>query len=328
MTSNDLSNNDFTNHPLVTVGITCFNASDTIGRAIKSAINQHWVNLEVVVVDDCSTDNSVEIIQSFIKLDPRVKLICHENNQGCSSARNTILDNANGEYIAFFDDDDVSQSDRILRQIKHIFSYEEQHGTKDIACYCSGNRIYPNGYIKKLVAIGSNGKPLFGESVANYLLFNNKHNDYEYGAGTPTCSLMISTSLLKSIGGFDESLRRQEDIDLAIRLAFIGCHFTGITEPALSQYATLGSEKSAVVEYESTLVLIEKYKDYLLHHNSYFYIKLWTELRYRHFAGNDGLAVLVLMKLLLKYPLRTVKHFINSAFARFIHERKMRANHE
>ena len=93
-------------YPLITVGITCFNAEDTIGRAIESALEQDWPNKEIIVVDDISSDGSVEVIKSYSGRG--VMLVAHLENTGPGGARKSLLDAANGELLAFFDDDDES----------------------------------------------------------------------------------------------------------------------------------------------------------------------------------------------------------------------------
>ncbi len=65
---------------LITVGITCFNSINTIARAIESAMQQDWDNLEIIVVDDCSDDGSVDIIRGMMRKDNRVRLVRHESN--------------------------------------------------------------------------------------------------------------------------------------------------------------------------------------------------------------------------------------------------------
>ena len=87
---------------LVTIGITCFNARDTIGRAIASAQAQDWPAIEIVVVDDRSSDGSPDAVRALAECDHRIRLIVHERNGGTAVARNTVLANANGEFIAFF----------------------------------------------------------------------------------------------------------------------------------------------------------------------------------------------------------------------------------
>jgi len=311
--------------PLITVGITCFNALATIERALDGALSQDWTRFEVIVVDDGSTDGSREILARRAATDPRLRVIEHPVNYGCAAARNTLVGAAKGEFLAFFDDDDVSRADRLRLQHDHIVAYQREAGTRLIACYASGQRVYPNGYVLPIRAVGADGSPPIGHVMADYLLFNKRCPDVFYGAGTPTCSLMARTAVFRDLGGFDTAMRRQEDVDFAIRFAFKGGHFTGIPEPVLTQNATGGSEKSARVEFESFLWLLDKNAEYLRANDSYGYMRLWSELRYRHFAGQDARAALVLARLMLAHPVRTVRHFTLSATHRFRHERRMNA---
>ena len=311
--------------PLITIGITCFNAASTIERALDGGVGQDWPNFEVVVVDDGSTDGSREILKRRAAADARIRVIEHAVNRGCAAARNTLVDAASGEFLAFFDDDDVSRSDRLRLQHDRIISYERDTGTRLLACYTSGRRIYPNGYVMPIRAVGSDGLPPTGTVMADYLLFNKRSPGVFYGAGTPTCSLMARTKIFRDLGGFDAAIRRQEDVDFAIRLSFQGAHFIGIPEAVLDQYATTGTEKSALNEFESFRKLLEKNAAYLQATDSYQYMRLWSEMRYRHFAGQDFKALGLLVRLLFAYPIRTARHFSQSAIRRFRHEQRMKA---
>jgi glycosyltransferase involved in cell wall biosynthesis len=311
--------------PHITVGITCYNAAATIERAIDSSLAQDWPDFEVVVVDDGSTDGSRDILARRAAADARVRIIEHPANRGCAAARNTLVEAARGDFLAFFDDDDVSRPNRLRLQHDLIVSYEREAGTRLVACYASGQRIYSNGYVMPIRAVGADGSPPVGNVMADYLLFNKHCPGVFYGGGTPTCSLMARTAVFRDLGGFDTAMRRQEDVDFAIRLSFNGGHFIGIPEPVLSQYATTGSEKSALAEFESFLRLLDKNADYLRAADSYRYMRLWSEMRYRHFAGQDSRAVMLLARLLLIYPLRTMRHFSQSATRRFCHEQRMKA---
>lgn len=309
--------------PLITVGITCFNASATIERALESALSQDWPNIEVLIVDDGSTDGSREILARRALTEARLRVIEHPVNCGCAAARNTLIEAAKGEFLAFFDDDDVSESDRLRLQHNHTVTYESKANVNLVACYSSGRRVYPNGYIMPIRAVGSDGLPPIGHVMADYLLFNKRYQDVFYGAGTPTCSLMARTEVFRALGGFDIKMRRQEDVDFAIRLAFKGGHFIGIPNSVLIQNATGGDEKAARIEFESFLQLLEKNADYLHATNNYTYMRMWSELRYLHFSGQDTQALLLLMRLLFTYPFRTMRHFLRSASRRFFHERRM-----
>lgn len=313
--------------PLITVGVTCFNASPNIKQALDSALAQDWPHLEVIVVDDGSSDGSQKILSEIAATDTRVRIIEQSQNLGCAAARNILIREAKGEFLAFFDDDDVSRPDRLRLQRDLIVTYEHGKGARLVACYGSGQRVYPNGYVMPIRAVGSDGPAPVGAQMADYLLFHKQIPEVFYGGGTPTCSLMARTAIFRDTGGFDPCLRRQEDVDFAVRLAFRGGHFIGIPEPVLNQYATQGGEKSAFVEFESFLAILAKNEAYLRAEKCYDYMRWWAEMRYRHFAGQDGHAVLMLARLLAIHPVRTIRHFLRSALRRYRHERRMRAPH-
>ena len=222
--------------PLITIGITCFNASSTIERAITSAINQDWPNFEILIVEDNSTDDSYRIIKKFAKLYKKIKVIRNSTNKGCAFSRNLLIDNAKGEFISFFDDDDFSLSERLRLQYNHIINHEKLFNTKLIVCYASGYRIYPNGYRKIINSVRSKKQPIIGKEMADFLLFGKRSKNLLNGCGTPTCSFMSRKEVFTKIGNFDTDLSRQEDIDLAIRLGFNDAHFIGISQKVIFQY--------------------------------------------------------------------------------------------
>lgn len=108
--------------PLVSIIIPCFNAESTLATAVRSLLKQSWGNIEVLLVDDCSTDNSLEIAQEFESDDKRVKVLSHHVNQGAYAARNTGLKYAAGDYITVHDADDYSHGQKIQLQIETLLS--------------------------------------------------------------------------------------------------------------------------------------------------------------------------------------------------------------
>ncbi len=306
--------------PLITIAITCFNAEKTIERALMSALNQDWSNCEILVVDDASKDSSKRILKEHELQNNNLKIFYQLKNKGCAASRNLLISKAKGEFIAFFDDDDFSRSDRIRLQYEHLTNYELKQSTKLVLCFASGSRIYPNTYKKCIKAVGAFGTPPIGFEMANYLLFNERIKHIDYGAGVPTCSLLARTSILKEIGGFDSKIRRQEDVDLAIRLAMKGCHFIGIKEPVINQYVSLSDDKSVLNEYKNSILLIEKNREYLTSKGLYKYMKLWMKLKFLHLNKNDAEAFFLLIKIFISYPCRTFKHFSRSSINRFLHE--------
>lgn len=303
---------------LITIGITCYNAAETIARAITSALAQDWPNIEIIVVDDCSTDNSVSVVQQH-----DVTLIRHEHNQGPAAARQSILDAANGEFVVFFDDDDESLPQRLRVQHDRIVSYENETAENLIACYASGKRLYDNGYELKLEAIGSQPEVPWGNAAANRLLFFDQTPGLFFGSGTPSCALMARKTTFDAVDGFDAAFRRVEDIDFAVRLALAGGHFIGCPEELFVQHSTQGSDKAPDNNLKAEQQLADKHKEYLLSVGRYEYAKNWPLLRYHHFRKEHGKMLKVLARLFLKYPAKTTCHFLNTAPRRFLHERKM-----
>ena len=92
---------------LISIIVPVYNAEEYIEGCLCSLLEQTYSNIEVICVDDCSTDNSVNIIKKYEAKDNRIKLFSTENNSGPATARNIGLDNSNGEFIMFCDNDDT-----------------------------------------------------------------------------------------------------------------------------------------------------------------------------------------------------------------------------
>jgi len=307
----------------VTIGITCFNAADTIHRALESAFAQDWPDIEVVVVDDCSSDGSAAAVDLLIRGRPHARLVRHAVNAGPGAARNTILAEASGEFVVFFDDDDVSLPNRVRAQVSRIVEYEQAHGVRQLACFASGRRRYPNCYELPLPAIGSRPQVPSGLRVADYLLFNQREPGVFYGAGTPTCALMARRSTFAALGGFDPTFRRVEDADFAIRLALADGHFIGCDEELFLQYATVAPDKTPGMNVAAELQLIDKHADYLRSRGRYRYARQWFKLRHLHFSGQRWRFLGALMLFLVQFPVAGTRHVLRSAPSRRAHEKKM-----
>lgn len=110
---------DSTN-PLVSVITPAYNAERFIGETIESVLKQTYKNWEMIIVDDKSTDNTVNIVKSYAERDSRIKLIELEENSGSAIARNTAMDHANGRYLAFLDSDDQWIENKLERQVEFM----------------------------------------------------------------------------------------------------------------------------------------------------------------------------------------------------------------
>src|SRR5580698_4662849 len=95
--------------PLVSIIIPSYNSENHLAETIKSALSQTWVNKEIIIIDDGSTDSSVQIAKGF---ESNVKVLV-QKNKGASAARNAGLKEAKGDYIQFLDSDDLLSPDKI-----------------------------------------------------------------------------------------------------------------------------------------------------------------------------------------------------------------------
>lgn len=102
----------------VSVITPIYNAEKYLDKTLNSIFNQTYENIEIVLVDDCSTDNSVNIIKNYQKNHKEIIYFCQEKNLGAGAARNKALELATGQYVAFLDSDDIWMSDKISKQIE------------------------------------------------------------------------------------------------------------------------------------------------------------------------------------------------------------------
>lgn len=197
---------------LISVIIPTFNRADLIKRAIESVINQTYGNIEVIIVDDGSTDNTEQIVKSV--KDDRVKYIKQENSGACV-ARNTGIEHANGSIISFLDSDDEWELSKLEKQ----YDFMKENSSKAVAC---NYWFEKNG--EKRVYISNHSEKVF--SIDELL-------DYNY---VTTGSLLIEKKLLLGSGSFDPKMPRYQDWDLVIRVSRLTpIHF--IDEPLLTLHS-------------------------------------------------------------------------------------------
>lgn len=108
--------------PLVSIITPTYNSEKFISETIQSVQNQTHQNWEMIIVDDCSNDKTVEIIESFIQSDTRIQLHKLDKNSGAGIARNTAIQAAKGDYIAFLDADDLWKPEKLAKQLAFMQS--------------------------------------------------------------------------------------------------------------------------------------------------------------------------------------------------------------
>lgn len=111
------NNSNITSEDLVSIIMPTYNSGEYIGRALDSVLKQTYHNWELLIVDDCSTDNTEEVVRLYMLEESRIKYHRLEKNSGAAIARNTAVTLATGRYIAFLDSDDLWYPEKLSKQI-------------------------------------------------------------------------------------------------------------------------------------------------------------------------------------------------------------------
>lgn len=133
---------------LVSVIMPNYNSEKFLPQTIESVLRQTYSNLELLIVDDCSTDNSITVVEEYQAKDNRVKLFKNEVNQGCAYTRNVALREAKGDWIAFLDSDDLWLPEKLERQLSFMVNNEYEFS------YTKYNRVDENNIDLKEVISG------------------------------------------------------------------------------------------------------------------------------------------------------------------------------
>lgn len=126
---------------LVSIIMPCYNAAELIGESIQSVMDQTFSDWELIIIDDQSTDSSLDVVSPFAERDQRIRLIRLPVNQGVAAARNEGIRRAQGKYITFLDSDDLWDVTKLERQVKFL-----QENDYDI-CHAAYRRIDFSGQV-------------------------------------------------------------------------------------------------------------------------------------------------------------------------------------
>ena len=186
--------------PTVSVVIPAYNRADSLADAITSVSAQTFRDLEIIVVDDGSTDGTRTVVERLT--DDRIRYVRHDVNKGANAARNTGTGEARGRYVAFQDSDDYWHPEKLQKQVDAC----EASAAK--ACFCAFNRH-----------VGAASTRIPKQSYAIPPGSNDLQRQVSRGSFISCQTLMVDRELLLSLGGFDESLTRLQDWELCIRLS-------------------------------------------------------------------------------------------------------------
>lgn len=191
------------NFPLVSIICLSYNHEDYVVEALNSVINQTYPNIELLIADDCSTDNSVEIIQNWLQHHPKVHFSVNEKNLGNTKTFNQLAKKAKGDYIIDLAADDVLLPNCVEKQVSTFRNSN----------FSNLGIVYGN-----LIEIDENGS-----SLRNYYTEKDHPESGDIykmviGRTTKICSVssMVKKSVFEKLGYYDEKLA-YEDLDLWIR---------------------------------------------------------------------------------------------------------------
>lgn len=189
--------NNQNDNPVVSVVIPMYNRQNVIGRAIESVLRQTFTNFEVIIIDDCSSDNSCSVVEQYT--DSRIKLIRCDENHGANYCRNIGIKESTGKYIAFQDSDDEWTKDKLEIQIQYMIEKDASVSFSPYI-YADSNEIIPSNYLEL-----SSDKELLRTTLKKYNV-----------VGTPT--LVIRKDIVNTVGVFDDKMPRLQDYEYVLRI--------------------------------------------------------------------------------------------------------------
>lgn len=230
----------------VSVILPTYNRAYILKKSIQSVLEQSYENLELIIVDDGSTDETVSLVESM--RDERIRFVQITQNQGAAGARNYGLQYVTGDYVAFEDSDDFWRPDKLRLQVEEL--------QKKQAGFCYHKMQYDFGEGKTAILpgddIGSDKKN--GDIFAQLL--------YENMVGCPT--LLVRRECVEEIGGFDTDFKALEDYDFVLRLAKM--FYAAFVDRVLIDVSYTQNSVSLQAEnyLDASCMLLSRYqKDYL-----------------------------------------------------------------
>jgi teichuronic acid biosynthesis glycosyltransferase TuaG len=212
-----MNNNDL----LVSVIMPAYNAAGTIEMSIQSVLRQTHLNLELLVVDDCSTDNTLSIARGFLISDHRIKVLTMKENSGPAESRNTAIEYALGRYIAFCDSDDTWNENKLQKQIQVLST------SKSAICFTSYYEMDQDGTVTDRI--------IKSRSLLNYEMMLR----YNYIG----CSTAIY-DVDKCGKNFMPAIRKAEDYGLWLQILKNNNTAIGINDPLVNYRICRRSESS------------------------------------------------------------------------------------
>ena len=237
-------------NPLVSICIPTYNRENTILDALNCALNQTYSNIEILVSDDHSTDNTVALVKKF--KDPRIKLIIQPKNLGMIPNWNFCIKKAKGKYIKFLHSDDLISNNCVEKEINFLIKNENV-----TLVTCKRRFIDENGKVIHTMQFSDKTVVVSGQKYAQKLLNTIRENHI----GEPSAVMFKKTDAIDT-GLFDSTFSQLADFEFWLRLHAIG-DIGYINLPLCSFRLHSGSNTTAAIKdgrfIDETYVFIEKY---------------------------------------------------------------------
>ena len=221
------------NQPLVTIIIPCYNTERFVVETIESCLKSSYQNLEILVIDDGSTDNSAQLIKNIANKNPTVQYI-YQKNKGLSSARNTGIDSAKGDFLMFLDADDLIYQNKIKIQVDFL----QKNPKYDLLA---------SGFART----DERGKLLYDSPAKEKQI---DLSDMVTSSQFPVHTALIRKAAIKNTGYFDTSLRAAEDWDYWCRMLIKGHQMYRLAQP-LCTYRLLDNAMTANAPRQTEMLL-------------------------------------------------------------------------
>ena len=189
---------------LVSIIVPVYNSEKFLKNSIESVLEQTYKNIELILIDDGSTDNSLEVCNNFRLKDERVKIISTEN-KGVSNARNLGIKNAQGKYIMFCDSDDLYHKKYIQIMVESLELANSELGI------CQYHKFKENIDIKKLRSINNTTNYKDKDEIFNFILFDEKLSGYVWN------KIFIREIIIKNNLYFDCLIDEIEDLYFVVQ---------------------------------------------------------------------------------------------------------------
>jgi glycosyltransferase involved in cell wall biosynthesis len=270
--------------PKVSVVIPTYNRAGLLKRAVNSVLSQTFADLEVLIVDDRSPDDTAAVVEMID--DSRVRYFRHPTNRGVSASRNTALSHATGKFVAFLDDDDEWLPDKLSMQLGRL-----ERAGKHVGLICSGYHEIEYGTGRVLCAVTPHLRGWVFEDLLRQGYYNH------------TSSIVARIDCFDQVGAFDLAYDWGEDFDMWLRIAQ-AFEFDFVEAPLMRFHLLPGGlTRNFRAEIKGTHAHLSKYQSFFERHPRILNARLHRLASCYCFVGDTKQARRIFCQAIAQHPL-------------------------